>query len=127
MNKLQAAARGAEDSWQCEYAANSLKPGGQVLICSEDNVDNLSLQAYAEKLGDQLEIGLLDLMNQDVSEVRLGRKIFTKVNVSTGSFDFNVYIRQVDDTFVYIYHVVISHELTEGEEKAALDSITAIT
>ena len=126
VNKAQAAVRGTEKSWQCEYAANSLKLGGEVLICSEKNTEGITLQEYADKLGDQTEIGLLDLKKRSVEDVRLGGKIFKKVCVSTGEFDINVYIRQADDTFVYFYYVVIRHALSEGEEEAVLGCISAI-
>lgn len=123
-NYLQANARGAEKSWTCEYAAKSL--GCEVLVCSEENVNNDTLEAYAERVGDQWELDLLDLTVQDITEVRLGGKIFRKVSLSTGVCDINIYIRQVDDSFVYIHHVVIHHEWLEGQEDALLDNISGI-
>ena len=63
---------------------------------------------------------------QSVEDARLSGGIFKKVSVSSGSFDINVYIRQVDDTFVYIYQTVVRDDLLPGQEEEMLENITKL-
>ena len=63
---------------------------------------------------------------QSVEDARLAGGIFKKVSVSSGSFDINVYIRQVDDTFVYIYQTVVRDDLLPGQEEEMLENITKL-
>ena len=124
VNKLQANVRGAEKSWKCEYAAQS--PACQVLVCSEENVKDETLEEYAQHFGEQVKIDLLDLKLKSVEDARLGDRIFKKVSVTSGSFDINIYIRQVDDTFVYIYQTIVRNDRLPGQEQEMLDNITKL-
>ena len=63
---------------------------------------------------------------QSVEDARLAGGIFKKVSVSSGSFDINVYIRQVDDTFVYIYQTVVRDDLLPGQEEVMPENITKL-
>lgn len=124
VNWSHAVTRGVDDVWQCEYAAKSL--GSEALVCSEENVDNLTLDEFAQKMADEYTFELLDLTTQGIEEVRIGGRIFKKVSLSTGAYESNLYIRQADDHFVYLYYVIVHHEWVEGEEENFLGHVSAI-
>lgn len=124
VNWSHAVSRGVQKVWTCEYAAKSL--GCEAMVCSEENVNNLTLDEFAQEMADEYTLELLDLTAQGVEEVRIGGRIFKKVSLSTSAFESNLYIRQADDRFVYLYYVIIHHQWVEGEEENFLDHVSAI-
>lgn len=116
--------RGTDKTWMCEYAAKSL--GCEALVCSEENTENLTLDEYAQAMADEYTFELFDLTTQSIEEVRIGGKIFKKVALSSSAFESNLYIRQADDRFVYIYYVIIHHEWVEGQQENFFDHVSGI-
>lgn len=108
--------RGAEKSFNCEYAADG--GAAEILVASEDNASGISVSEFADIISTQTENDIMGYSLTENKDVTVNGANFRKLGFSASGGNITYYITEKDKKFVYIYILTLDHDFTGADEKA---------